>query len=315
MPSPNPNDLLSDPIGDIDDVSLVSLEEFEYMGTEEHSNSCDEDLLLEGNCGHEDLCFSFEKKAMERETKVSQHQRSVTPTKSCKSAIDESREQTSPTETPKPVAAVSANAIASSPNTWNEWDVPLGRAQEVREHIGNVRFRNLVERHRPAYLKATRRSEKTYLSTKIHNVIQSNGGRFLDKKTTKRGEPDIWFEITLEKALAKISQALRTGTRPVRRHLPTHLETVPDYMEEKKNSASLYSSGNTSCSDYYGKPPSTSSEPPSTPRATPYERTVSYEAHETVSPSPRSSPQQHRQYYDHYSSSSPWWVYDHQWEL
>mmetsp|Transcript_8541 Transcript_8541/g.18462 ORF Transcript_8541/g.18462 Transcript_8541/m.18462 type:complete len:339 (-) Transcript_8541:70-1086(-) len=98
--------------------------------------------------------------------------------------------------------------------SWGEWDVPLGRCQEVREHVGNVRFRSLVDEHRDAYLKAGRRSEKSFISSKVYSIIKENGGRFLDKSSGKSGE---WMEINEDKALAKISQALRTGTRPVRK--------------------------------------------------------------------------------------------------
>jgi len=137
---------------------------------------------------------------------------------------------------PQPIPTSSSNSN-SSPTTpppdvhqemsqWGEWDVPLGRAQEVREFIGNVRFRDLVEHYRPAYHATTRKPEKTTISTTIFQTIAQNGGRFLDKKKTARKTVTAqgtcttvyeWFEIPQDKALAKISQALRLGTRPVRK--------------------------------------------------------------------------------------------------
>lgn len=105
------------------------------------------------------------------------------------------------------------NEAIAAANGWGEWDVPLGRAQEVRVHIGNVRFRHLVETHRPAYLEAERRSEKSFITNKVYTTVTENGGRFLDKGA-KENE---WQEISQDKALAKVSQALRTGTRPVKK--------------------------------------------------------------------------------------------------
>ena len=142
-----------------------------------------------------------------------------------------------------------AATCAVNDRGWGEWDVPLGRSQEVREFIGNQRYRALVEQYREAYIKATRRVEKTCISNTIFATIHGHGGRFLDKKivsstaaaaqqrsndntiktesdhggapsttttcstaaatTTGSGPREQWYEISQEKALAKISQALR----------------------------------------------------------------------------------------------------------
>ena len=102
-----------------------------------------------------------------------------------------------------------------------EHDVVCGRAQEIRTFIGNERFRQIIERHRSDYHAAQRKSEKSRVSTKIYHMISSNGGRFWDKKqarndATNTNHDKVWYELSQEKAIAKISQALRNGTRPVR---------------------------------------------------------------------------------------------------
>mmetsp|Transcript_20626 Transcript_20626/g.26597 ORF Transcript_20626/g.26597 Transcript_20626/m.26597 type:complete len:248 (-) Transcript_20626:141-884(-) len=118
--------------------------------------------------------------------------------------------------------------------TWGEWDVPLGRSQPVREHIGNVRFRSLVEEHRQAYQKANRKSEKTRISAIVFKIIKSNGGRFLDKRKGNNVSPKgVWYEIPDEKAQAKVSQALRNGTRPIRNHKHPLSPTAPPLSDEQ----------------------------------------------------------------------------------
>ena len=112
--------------------------------------------------------------------------------------------------------------MMSSSIQWGEHDVPLGRCQEVREHVGNIRYRELVEQHRPAYQKTTRKSDKNVISTMIYNIIRTNGGRFLDRKKSKDpkkmfASTNEWYEIPQDKAIAKIAQSLRNGIRPVKK--------------------------------------------------------------------------------------------------
>lgn len=94
---------------------------------------------------------------------------------------------------------------------WNDWDVPIGRGRAVREFVGNERYRDLVDQFRPMYLRVRKRKEKRDVSVTIYNTIKSNGGRFL-APCGRRSE--TWREISKEKALAKIGQALRIGVRP-----------------------------------------------------------------------------------------------------
>ena len=101
---------------------------------------------------------------------------------------------------------------------WNDWDVPIGRGRAVREFVGNERYRDLIEQYRPTYLRVKKRKEKRDVSVSIYNIIRSNGGRFL-APSGLRGES--WYEISREKALAKIGQALRIGVRPPQQTFPS----------------------------------------------------------------------------------------------
>ena len=123
----------------------------------------------------------------------------------------------STSDTSSTTTSISAKRLSSKQSAamqdWGDWDVPLGRTSEVREAVGNIRFRAIIDKHRPAYQAASQKADKTRISTSIVRMIYSNGGRFLDRKK----ETGDWYEISSVKALAKVSQSLRNGTRPLRK--------------------------------------------------------------------------------------------------
>jgi len=89
----------------------------------------------------------------------------------------------------------------------NENDVICGRGGATNSHIGNQRFRHLVQEYRSRYLQATK-TEKTCISRTIVNHIRSQNppGRFLiiNKSSENRFE-----DIGDLQARKKTSQALR----------------------------------------------------------------------------------------------------------
>jgi len=87
----------------------------------------------------------------------------------------------------------------------NENDVLCGRGGTINSHSGNVKFRNLVMRHKAAYKEANTRYEKMSISDEIVMAIQTTTppGRFLKEVE------GCWVEIESEQARSKVSQALR----------------------------------------------------------------------------------------------------------
>ena len=117
---------------------------------------------------------------------------------------------------PPPKSNDSSTGVApkkqrSTNNTvWRENDILAGRSREVRCHIGNVKFRELIDEYQPAYKKAGRKLEKSRIAVQVYKIIESRGGRFLD---CRPDDPDSWFEISYDKAVAKVSQTLRKGAK------------------------------------------------------------------------------------------------------
>ena len=87
-----------------------------------------------------------------------------------------------------------------------------GRGGGTNVHPGNIKFRELIQQHRRAYLKA-RKNDKPAISRMIVRVIRQQKGRFL-KKDDMAG---VWLEIGDDAAREKTSQALRQRAPEVRK--------------------------------------------------------------------------------------------------
>jgi hypothetical protein len=81
-------------------------------------------------------------------------------------------------------------------------------------HPGNRSFRDLINLHRRAYLKA-RKNDKPAISRAIVRQVRDAHGRFL-RKDEKSG---LWFEIGDDAAREKTSQALRQRAPEMRKLL------------------------------------------------------------------------------------------------
>jgi hypothetical protein len=113
-----------------------------------------------------------------------------------------------PNEPPPIPAAKEGTSI------FNDHDVLSGRGGGTNVHPGNRNFRDLINLHRRAYLKA-RKNDKPSISRAIVRSIRDNNGGFL-KKDDKSG---LWFEIGDDAAREKTSQALRQRAPEMRKLL------------------------------------------------------------------------------------------------
>ena len=103
----------------------------------------------------------------------------------------------------------------------HEADVLCGRGAPTHRHSGNEYFRLVVDEHREESLRA-RRADKPLIASKVVELIESRGGRFL--KRTKR--PGLgpsghfcWQEIGEQRAYEKACQALRENAVELRKSL------------------------------------------------------------------------------------------------
>ena len=110
---------------------------------------------------------------------------------------------------PSPVAACKQGQIDFEDN-----DVLSGRGGGTNVHPGNRNFRDLINLHRRAYLKA-RKNDKPAISKAIVRAIRESGGKFLKKNN----RDNLWYEIGDSAAREKTSQALRQRAPEMRKLL------------------------------------------------------------------------------------------------
>lgn len=87
-----------------------------------------------------------------------------------------------------------------------DWDVLCGRGGESNNHVGNKRYRKVVDERKAEYRKinSKQRKLKTVFVRDIVSHINKCGGRFID--VDSKGK---YYVVTMEKARKKTSQALR----------------------------------------------------------------------------------------------------------
>jgi hypothetical protein len=83
-------------------------------------------------------------------------------------------------------------------------DILFGRGKPIQERIGNVRFREMLDKHIGKY-DLDDKGASAKVAACIAHLVKEEGGRFL--KELKDGG---WFEVDEATARAKISHAFRT---------------------------------------------------------------------------------------------------------
>jgi len=90
-------------------------------------------------------------------------------------------------------------------------DIICGRGQATHHHIGNKRFRQLIEMNRERYQTAKVRDYKTRVTLEIIELIRSCNGRFLSGELEEIHDENVLRE--------KVSHALRSAKDPNRKRI------------------------------------------------------------------------------------------------
>lgn len=100
-------------------------------------------------------------------------------------------------------------------------DVICGRGGSINSHVGNERYRTLVEKRKRVYLTAHFKREKRLIASSIVSEIRQLDppGRFL----TRDAKSGHWKDIGDEKARDKTSQALRENAPSIRAEIETEV--------------------------------------------------------------------------------------------
>lgn len=124
-----------------------------------------------------------------------------------------------------PMGKDTKEIIRPNPN-----DIILGRSREARVHLGNVKYRKLIDTKKSEYAIAKRRGKKV-ITIKTLNELRRSGARFL-KQDEASGRK---FDIGDDKALIKVSQALRENQQDLQTKLKRELGDKVIDNDEKKN--------------------------------------------------------------------------------
>lgn len=86
------------------------------------------------------------------------------------------------------------------------YDVLSGRSHNNFRHVGNRRFRVIIENHAAAFAAKSTKSGRSMMIVSILKTVESAGGVFIAKN-----EQDQWDTVTLVKSKEKIGRALRAA--------------------------------------------------------------------------------------------------------
>jgi hypothetical protein len=106
-------------------------------------------------------------------------------------------------------------------NVPGEMDILLGRGKGTQNHIGNLRYRHLIESYRSSYEEMLSKGEKTQFIKEVVRVIYDSGGRFLRQDDIGR-----WVPIDIDEARDKVSHSFRNQRRLYNKNATT--ETTHD---------------------------------------------------------------------------------------
>ena len=168
-------------------------------------NSIEQALALQDEKRKLQLDDNDVNKPLQKKMKVDEDSSIQPPPLNLELKLDDDNDSTAP-------APVSASKEGMSYFADN--DVLSGRGGGTNVHPGNRNFRDLINLHRRAYLKA-RKNDKPAISRAIVRAIRETTGKFL-KKDEKSG---LWFEIGDDAAREKTSQALRQRAPEMRKLL------------------------------------------------------------------------------------------------
>ena len=87
-----------------------------------------------------------------------------------------------------------------------KYDVLCNRSRRAFQHVGNRRFRIIVENHAAAFANLRMKAERSLMIQSILRIIENANGKFVEKN-----EEGKWGEVGLTKRKEKIGHALRAA--------------------------------------------------------------------------------------------------------
>lgn len=107
-------------------------------------------------------------------------------------------------------------------------DILLGRGKSLQQYPGNIRMREITERHKEHYHNL-KREEKSILMETVYNELIEGGTRFLKKLENE----NVWVKVDGPIALQKVGHALRCRKKEQRRLMAEEARLSSSNTEER----------------------------------------------------------------------------------
>ncbi|GKY91747.1 hypothetical protein MPSEU_000146400 [Mayamaea pseudoterrestris] len=123
-----------------------------------------------------------------------------------------------------------------------DWDVCCGRGKRNWNHMGNVRFRKLVQSHVQRYIQSPTRNDKTQVVICIVDFVREKGGHFLKQDKSNR-----WYDIGDAEARDKVGHSLRdqvTAIQRQKKNAKTTFTRTQQRAHVERHSSTQSDSGN-----------------------------------------------------------------------
>ncbi|CAB9514861.1 expressed unknown protein [Seminavis robusta] len=112
-------------------------------------------------------------------------------------------------------------------------DILMGKGKNIQNHGGNIRFRALIDQHRPRYDEANK-TQKTQIAQEIVHIVKHGWkGRFLIRENKKVG----WIPLVDDLAARqKVSSCFRDARKKELTQSPTttHVNQIPAAVEDER---------------------------------------------------------------------------------
>ncbi|KAI2490311.1 hypothetical protein MHU86_24275 [Fragilaria crotonensis] len=92
-----------------------------------------------------------------------------------------------------------------------KYDVLCNRSRHAFNHVGNRRFRVIVENHAPGFAALRTKAERSLMIQSILGIIKAAQGKFVEKN-----KDGTWDEVGLVKRKEKVGHALRAAITAVK---------------------------------------------------------------------------------------------------
>jgi hypothetical protein len=113
------------------------------------------------------------------------------------------------TQSVAPTYVPSSSVVDQKNFTPGSYDVLVTRSRTAYKHVGNRRFKIIIELNAPTYAMAKTKMDKSLIVASVLNIVQSAGGNFMRKNR----KTSVWEVAPVVTSQEKIGHSLRMAVK------------------------------------------------------------------------------------------------------